>query len=275
VTTFQKGDEVRLRPHQHQLGLRMGKVYVVSMAYVEAGYERLRLEGERPTAWWYANRFYKVDEEVTISAKPITRREKAVEYLAKAEERASDSTFQTNAGNLALVGILQLLLDEPKESGGESLVVRYQRQAIAAGARVDELTIENEQLKEKADVLEAELLVAKQRKDAALLDQRAAINEVDRLNEEIARLNREQGVVPTRAEAVAEIEGFSVEENGNAVRITDEDGDSVVFERPITHANQGHFIFAADIPGDGVYITRAQWLALTRQAGFWAEANDA
>lgn len=99
-----------------------------------------------------------------------------------------------------------------------------------------------------------------------------------------ARLEEERHVVVVRmyvweteaesSPAALDVEGVSFEASGNAVRITDETNDSVLFERPITNPSQGHFLFLVETR-EGVYITRAQWDALTRVAEAWFEDGQA
>lgn len=239
------------------------------------------LDASQLEAFWKAERFDLVEE-----ANPATRRDKAMEYLARAEERASDPVFRVGADSLALVGILHLLLDEPVEpatgaAGSRALADRVDElvsekrdlqekldhswsERSALHHRVDELTTENEQLKEKAEILEAELLVAKNNERAAVADRSSAI-------EEVARLNREQGVVPTRAEAVAEETampaGYRL--HGNDIVISDSDGDSIVFELSVAGDPALPTLFVDSVSRSGAYIDPEQFRTLSRHYDRW------
>lgn len=233
---------------------------------------------------WHRESLFRLIAEASTPADRPDGRDRARELLNQAETKHNQGEGYHRVQTLAVLGILHALLAEPErvtDTTGHEITPRDMARQIdelqtvrrALQTRVDELS-------EKTDILDAELAVAQGRERRIRTenqDLRVAVSglkaEKREALEEVARLNRLLGIVPTRLEAVSDVEGFTVTENGNSVEIFDGE-DTVTFERPIGDADDS-FIFVSPLPEDGVYITRAQWDALTRQGEIWAEDRDA
>lgn len=240
---------------------------------------------------WHMEGLFRLINEAVPPAHPkpegLTGRARARELLSEAETKRGMGEGYRQVQPLALLGILHAILeDEPQsrrieELRQDSTVAELRQDRDRIHGQLDDSWKERDQLKEKVDILEAELAVAKNHEHSARAenqDLRVAVSglKADKREalEEVARLNRKHGIVPTRQEAVAEVKGFTVTENGNTVEISDGDDDVIRFERPLDCSDS--FIFVAPICEDenGVYVTRAQWDALTRKAEAWAQDRE-
>lgn len=269
-------------------GSRLMQGLIVRVKEVSPGGQLVKiysslLDADHLDAWWDVNRFElheaarPVQPTSTRAADRLHGRDRAKELLSQAETKHNQGEGYQRVQPLALLGILHALLDEPK-SEVQDLVRQLEEEWKARNKlrdqldeswserealrhRVDELETERDDLKEKAEILEAELLVARNHVRAAVADRREAIEEID-------RLNREQGVVPTREEAVSEVKGFAID--GKGATVADEDNDTARFEWcPVNDGDQSHSeVLLRPLSKDcrGVWISADQLEALAAES---------
>ena len=217
------------------------------------------LNSNHLNAWWNVDRFelYRSAEpEPEPEPKPeLTHREHAEDYLKRAEQELR--RYSKTPDKLALVGILHAILDDQEIDAEPLGDVEEEREALRA--RLDELETEKRSLHVELNAANEARAELRRQLDSARSGNRELASTIDSLREEIARLNREQGVVSTRREALSGPNADGVTVEGNEIFIKDGDGDGVTLELSVAYDERVLYIDSESLSSSGVYITRKQY----------------